>query len=372
MHGAANRHIAVKSARSDRIFYSDDDDLLLAQHIEVLGSALDNADVVDTPAVSVLFSGQVALGVRDSRHSVIRQMLIDERYKGVFDTHLAHRKSVYNNTAGAWLQAKDPRVVLHMLKHFASDPRIVWKTEQRVTALSFHGASRLGMPGQERAAELARWHAKMANLVLEKDIRCSGSYAFYAFKLFRALQGILGNTISETVMAELRKQVADQLSGRQAGVLRATVSLLTGSKPEEDTAPQVLDDLLDMRLSTSFPTKDVVAIFLSVLPPEEVDLLLKACRPRPSVVLAKFHVRARRRMLSEEMIEAVTAGHERLPSLGTILFRSVDRTGFSAGREIRHGVGMVREAFAERPKFGACVSLLAFTGERGRPYRPAS
>ncbi|MBI2213851.1 MAG: glycosyltransferase family 2 protein [Acidobacteria bacterium] len=128
LRGGANRDVAVRSAAASRIFYNDDDDLLLPHHVELLGEALNDADVVDTPVVSVCTEGRVAIGLHDSGHPVQRRLLVEERFKGVFDTHLAHWKRTYTDRAGAWLEAPDHRAVLHMLKSFAASSEVRWTT----------------------------------------------------------------------------------------------------------------------------------------------------------------------------------------------------------------------------------------------------
>jgi hypothetical protein len=188
--GVANRNTAVHSARADRIFYTDDDDLLLPHHVETLGPALDESDVVDTPMVSVREDdGTVDLGILDSGHPLFRNMLANGQYKGMWDTHLAHRRSAYIEAGSAWskVRGNTESVVKQMLSHFAGDSRVVWRTLERVTALSFQGSPRVGMPDTERVNELRPWQGRIESATLEQEIRQSGSYAFHAARLEEAL-----------------------------------------------------------------------------------------------------------------------------------------------------------------------------------------
>ena len=169
-NGAANRDLAVREACSDRIFYNDDDDLLLPHHVEVLGEELDRCDVSDTPAVSVRTDGRVDLGLHDMGHPTTRQRLGEGAFKPVFDTHLAHRKSTYLDLGAPWADGPDRRSVLHFLHRFASDSTVRWKTLQRITALSFHGGRRTSMEPWQRRDEIDRWESWAAATGLELSL----------------------------------------------------------------------------------------------------------------------------------------------------------------------------------------------------------
>lgn len=309
LRGAANRHHAVQAARSERIFYTDDDDLLLPHHVEALGSALDHADVVDTPAVSVNTDGTVMLGVHDSRHPALREMIKAEKLKNVFDTHLAHRKSAYLKGPGAWIQSTDRRVVLHMLKSFANDPNLEWRTIPRITALSFHGMCRLGMPVNERARELKDWASKVSRADCENDLIENGSYSFYAFRLFSALRSMKIPDVSELASGWLHQEPR-RATGSQIGDLLAVRQLINREKPDQRLAARVLDDLLEARLGPWLPTEGVIELFLRVHAPETVRALLSNCRNRAAVSLARFHIAAQSDQLGEDDAQEVSKAIE--------------------------------------------------------------
>lgn len=179
--GAENRDYAVKHARSERIFYNDDDDLLLKNHVETLGPFLDEVDVIDTPVISILMDGSIAVGLHDSGNHFQKRLLIDEIYKAVFDTHLAHRKSAYLKLGDLWGNAKNHRVVLSMLRSFAQSNEIAWKTIDKITAISLHGAQRVTFTEEERKSEIKQWFQKISEPDIEKYLRANASYICYYF-----------------------------------------------------------------------------------------------------------------------------------------------------------------------------------------------
>lgn len=165
--GGLNIDRAIRQARSERIFYNDDDDVWLPQHVETLGPALEHVDIVDTLPVSV---GVIAIGGEQRLHGTlvnsgnerIRQLLAEGRLKLTFDTHVAHRRSSY-------IELGSPRVAASglsinaFLAAFASARSIRWTTLPIATALSLHGAARVGATPSERRTEIETWLARSAS-----------------------------------------------------------------------------------------------------------------------------------------------------------------------------------------------------------------
>jgi hypothetical protein len=167
---------AIHEARSERIFFNDDDDIWLPQHIETIGPRLDHADVADTLPVSV---GTLQIGSRQQLHGTlvnhgnhrIRELLAEDRLKLTFDTHIAHRKSAYIELGSP--RAATSGISVHVfLSALAAGRGIRWTTVPTATALSLHGAARLGATPLERRTEIEAWLARSASwtpaLLLER------------------------------------------------------------------------------------------------------------------------------------------------------------------------------------------------------------
>jgi hypothetical protein len=314
LRGVANRDLAVREAAAERIFYNDDDDLLLPSHVAVLGAALDDADIADTPPVSVQPDGSVCLGVHDSAHPAIRRLLIEERFKSVFDTHLAHRKAAYTENAGAWMAATDRRVVLHMLKFFAGNAALRWTSVHRITALSFHGACRTGMSGEAREQEIADWETRIGAGDLEAQIRREGSYAFYLWVTLDQLRSI-GDPTRDAAARHLVGRLENEvtLDARQRAALQAVRMLVEGERPGEADALIVFDDLLEARIGPFFPTGEIVGRFAAIYPADVMQRLVAGCRPRPALALARLHLAARSGAIDADTVKDAEAAMAETP-----------------------------------------------------------
>src|SRR5436190_1360714 len=159
--GGPNCHRGVQAASAERIFYCDDDDLWLPQHVATLGPLLDQFDIADTTPVSV---GSLPIGGQTRLHGTlvnsgadhVRSLLAQNKLKLTYDTHVAHRRSSYFQLGTPWIASSGPSVT-HMLATFAQSDQIRWKTLPVPTALSLHGAARSQRSDTERAAEIDVW-----------------------------------------------------------------------------------------------------------------------------------------------------------------------------------------------------------------------
>lgn len=304
LRGLANRDMAVRRARGQYIFYSDDDDLLLPHHVETLSQILKHCDVVDTPAVSVSTTGRVDLGLHDSGSSLQRDLLSKGILKMVFDTHLAHRKEAYLALGAPWLYGKDRRAVLHFLGAFAKSRQIKWITVNRITALSFHGMARVAMGDTQRASELAAWSDQIQDGNIEQIIRQHGSYAFHFKRLIDGLYqaGISKNKREHFLRRLIRKINSEaELTDAQKQAFSILLAMTSGKCPPEDGVESVFLDLLDARLGPRFPTQSVVDFFLVHFSKSTLDQFLGENQSRVANVLAKFYLRICKEELAPEM-----------------------------------------------------------------------
>lgn len=304
LRGVMNRDLAVRSAKSERIFYSDDDDFFLPDHVRILSHELKSCDLIDTPPASVCPEGHVVLGLHSSGHPTQKKMLLEERFKGVFDTHLAHRKQVYMSNASAWLNAHDHRVVLHMLKTFANSPGITWKTTNRITALSLHGARRCGMSSEDRRSEMKYWSAKIPAIKLEETIRKKGQYTWHFLRILWALAGET-ETDRISFLSSLGIKSRDHtgnhfpdkinldfpISKHQKKLMIAALALASGQRYELRSTSFLIDELLDPLLGPHFFSSDLIRRLRFVYSNDEIKLALSNTRSRPARHLAEFHLK---------------------------------------------------------------------------------
>jgi hypothetical protein len=166
-------------ASAPRIFYIDDDDLWLPDHVAQLGPLLDSADVADSRVCSVDRNGRTHLGACRGSNARVRELLGAGRLKMLYDTHIAHRKDAYGRIA-RWGSDAHPDIEA-FLAGLAKDPACRWASCDAVTALSIHGAARRDMPAGLRAAELAYWTTFLAR---PHEMLSGADALFHLFRLF--------------------------------------------------------------------------------------------------------------------------------------------------------------------------------------------
>lgn len=184
--GGSHRDRAVREARAERIFYSDDDDFFLPDHVECLGRLLDECDCADSPAASVTLSGHIQAALTNHQSGPIRGALASGRARVLFDTHFAHRKVSYEKIGPLWTDI-DRGITAKFLQGFAREDLVTWRTISRITALSFHGTARRYMSADDRTAEHKRWSSA---LLANSDLASAKSayYDWYTFLLANAFR----------------------------------------------------------------------------------------------------------------------------------------------------------------------------------------
>jgi hypothetical protein len=296
MRGVANRDLAVREAKGKLIFYNDDDDLLLPQHVAVLSRALVDADIVDTPAISISPSGQIDLGLHDSSHPLQRRLLASGELKTVFDTHAAHRKDAYLALGSPWLGAKDWNVTMHMFGAFAADTRVRWRSLQRITALSFHGRRRIAMTAEERRQELAQWSRHAKRPLFQSFIRRRGSYSFHTLRLVTGFaKGAATRQETEAWLTGLLRDGSAPFGAtlRQRRAVETILTLVFGGALSAPGARQVFADLLDARLGPDFgPARQITDLFRARLGDDQLLTYLSAQPITPEAVFAELYLRA--------------------------------------------------------------------------------
>ena len=176
--GAESIDHAVMQASAERVFYIDDDDLWLRDHVEQLGPLLESADVADSRVCSVGRNGGIHLAVCRGSNARVRELLGAGRLKMIYDTHVAHRKDAYGRIS-RWRQGELGDGVTEFLAGLARDPDCRWVSHDAVTALSLHGAARRDMSAELRATELAFWtnfigeSLRVSRRYVRRDLRSS-------------------------------------------------------------------------------------------------------------------------------------------------------------------------------------------------------
>ena len=160
-HGFEHRHEAVVAATSNHVFWLADDDLWFPDHVERLGELLENAHLATSLVVGALPDGSARVKPFDLGIPAHRAALAaGERFIPM--VALAHRRKAYLKLPRGWnVGGTNYRQVW---TQFAQQPKFV--TASILAPTSLHLAttnSREELPQEERAAELGRWSAVLAD-----------------------------------------------------------------------------------------------------------------------------------------------------------------------------------------------------------------
>ncbi len=177
--GADSIDHAIMRASAQRIFYIDDDDLWLSDHVAQLGPLLECADVADSRVCSVDRNGRTHLAACRGSNGRVRELLGAGHLKMLYDTHIAHRKDAYGRIARWGSDAHQD--IEAFLAGLAKSPACRWSSCDAVTALSFHGAARRDMSAELRAAELAFWASFLGR---RHEVLSGADALFHLFRLF--------------------------------------------------------------------------------------------------------------------------------------------------------------------------------------------
>jgi tetratricopeptide (TPR) repeat protein len=176
--GYENRHRALLASTGEYIFYSDDDDLWLPDHVEKLRKALSTADVADSAVVSVARSGRIHRAFANHSHPAQRQLLASTSDKKItFDTHLAHKRSLYLHLGDVWV-----RGVAELLSGFAASDA-VWATFNGPTALSLHGSVR----NQDEPSTRREEALHVAASISTRDVEREATGVWYLYRMLERL-----------------------------------------------------------------------------------------------------------------------------------------------------------------------------------------
>jgi len=194
--GEANRDCAVRACRSERIFYIDDDDVFLPNHIQTLGPALGDSDFVESLPASGRSGGRLAVGFTNMRSPIVRELLAKWRLKLNFDTHVAHTASAYRRLPRGWFAHPEGRPVWRLFEQFATTDGLRFGVIPRVTAISLHSPSRSSWSSKDRRTEIVDWLDRTEGGLAEGHL-IDADWVPHAFRLFLALPPSRGSTVGD-------------------------------------------------------------------------------------------------------------------------------------------------------------------------------
>lgn len=236
------------------------------------------------------------------------------------------------SNASAWLNAHDHRVVLHMLKTFANNPSITWKTINRITALSLHGARRCCMSSEDRRSEMKYWSSNITS-TLEETVRRNGQYSWHFLRMLWALAGETEadqkSFLSSLGIQSLAHSGKDltynlnidiQIPKRQEKLLMAALAMGQGQRCELGSLSILVDELLDPLLGPQFPSADLIRRLRFLYSNDEIELALSNTQMRPARHLAEFHLKLQSGTYQDKDIRFIRKKAGEVPSYDRFFF----------------------------------------------------
>ena len=273
--GGANRGRAVNASKSERIFYNDDDDLFLPNHVERLGPNLDEYDVTDDAVASISLSGRMQISMANHGRGEVRKALANGTAKVLFDTHFAHRKSSYQRLGNPWAREGDHHV-LNLFQAFAGDPSITWRSVPGVTALSFHGAARQDFSPRQRREELERYYPLLSKN-FSTELAPGAYYDWYFFKLACDIDADLSAGFEEVLTSwhtrldsmpdDGTADLTVSLTKHQTESLRNVWCLARKESIDSETAAELAVRLADPLLGKTVHYRPIAALLSAALGP---------------------------------------------------------------------------------------------------------
>jgi Glycosyl transferase family 2 len=163
-HGERHRHHAIAEARSDVVLYLSDDDLWMPDHVETLVGGLQEADWAHTISAWLLPDGQMGVNIVDLADTFYRDwMLREARPPGPGLSQTGHTRALYEALPLGWHPAPPGiRSDVHMWRQILALDWMRPRSLPAFTAISFPSPARRGWSAVQRAEELGRWAAVLA------------------------------------------------------------------------------------------------------------------------------------------------------------------------------------------------------------------
>ncbi len=252
--GGAARAAALETARSDRIFPLQDDDLWFPDHVAELGPILDDHDVVTGATLAVRPSGRLSGWVSAYGSPSYRDAARATGLKLVFEAHYAFSLSSYRRLDVGWDRVAHDGNIRWLLDRHLAEASTRWASVAACTSLSFNAPVRSEIDDDEWPATVRHWLDRIEAGAASAEV---GQQALWGGPLWHATDRIeprpgedVGSYLGRLGLRVGRKAVgtddlAIDLTLAQLSHLEQCFGFLTG-RPDEVTAwSEVLLDLAE-------------------------------------------------------------------------------------------------------------------------------
>ena len=176
--GHGNRDLAIKSSSGDVIFFIDEDDLWLENHLNLMLEELktSNAHATSSVIASITPKNKIEIAISDHATGILRDSI--SKYINVYDTHFCILKKTYLELKSPFFSAENnsggPR---NFFKEIALSRNINWVHIPEISALSFHGGPRRssGISDSEKTHQIQEWYEKIIRKKIDSHILFTNS-----------------------------------------------------------------------------------------------------------------------------------------------------------------------------------------------------
>ncbi|MFT5113294.1 MAG: glycosyltransferase involved in cell wall biosynthesis [Parasphingorhabdus sp.] len=160
--GELNRHAALQEARGNIIGYLCDRDIMLPNHVEIIGQLLSNADFAHTLMYKILIDDKIQLRFRRD-FSLAHDRAVAATCNHVIPLSFgAHTLDMYHRLPFGWRTTpRKTETDTYMWRQFLAENSCRVNSSTIPTILYFKRGSHPGLPVAERLIELDRWTARV-------------------------------------------------------------------------------------------------------------------------------------------------------------------------------------------------------------------
>lgn len=170
--GERHRHHAIAEARGELILYLSDDDLWLPHHVATVAGALAEADWAHTIPAWLLPDGEVGVNILDLADTFYREWMFREPHPpspGL--SQAGHTRALYDVLPLGWNPAPPELPTdVHMWRQILAVDWVRPRSVPAFTAISFPSPPRREWSAEQRAEELGRWAATLAEPEGQRDL----------------------------------------------------------------------------------------------------------------------------------------------------------------------------------------------------------
>jgi hypothetical protein len=170
-YGEAFRHEALQQANGKYVCYLGDDDLWVANHLEVMTSVLETCDFAHTVQMEVMTNGELFACTGNLNLVSLRQRMLSTKYNYFGPGCVGHTLSAYRRLPHGWRPRPDGMPSdLYMWKQWLSQDWCRFHSEPAPTLIKLGSPQRKGHSITQRCHEMDQWVEKIGQPGFQEEL----------------------------------------------------------------------------------------------------------------------------------------------------------------------------------------------------------